>query len=41
MLAVIMDHRIVQRIDAFEILGIQHVLRADAPGSRGAEIGFE
>jgi hypothetical protein len=41
MLAVIMDHRIVQRIDAFEILGIQHVLRADAPGSRSAEIGFE
>ena len=41
MLAVIMHHRIVQRVDALEIFRVQDVLRADPPGSRGSEIGLE
>jgi hypothetical protein len=41
MLTIVMDHRVIQGIDALEIFRIQNVLRADASGSRCAEIGFE
>ena len=41
MLTIVMDHRVIQGIDALEIFRIQNVLRADAPGSRCAEIGLE
>ena len=40
-LAVVMLHGEVQRVDAAEIFGIEHVLRADPPASRRAEIGLE
>ncbi len=41
MLAVIMDHRVVQRVDALEIFGVQRVLRADPAGRRSTEIGLK
>ena len=41
LLAVIMHHRVVERIDAPEIFGIERVLGADFVGRFGAEIGLE
>ena len=41
MLAVVMQHGVVERIDALEIFGIEHVLGADAMRGLGAEIGLE
>ena len=40
-LAVVMNHRVVQRVDALEILGIQDVLSADASRGRRTQIGLE
>ena len=41
MLAVVVQHREVERIDALEIFGIEHVLGAGAMDGLGAEIGLE
>ena len=41
LLAVIVQHRVVERIDAAEIFGIERVLRADFVGRFGAEISLE
>jgi len=38
-LAVIMDHRVIQRVDTLDIFRIQGVLRADPSRGGGAEIG--
>ena len=40
-LAVVMQHGVVERVDALEIFGIEHVLGADAMDGLGAEIGLE
>ena len=40
-LAVIMKHRVVERIDALEIFRVEHVLGADPVDGLGAEIGLE
>ena len=40
MLSVVMEHRVVERIDALEIFGIERVLGADAVRRFGAEIGL-
>jgi hypothetical protein len=39
-LAVVVQHRVVQRIDALEVFGVERVLRADAPRRFRAEIGL-
>ena len=36
-----MHHRVVERIDALEIFGVENVLGADAMAGLGAEIGLE
>ena len=41
LLTVIMHHRVVERIDAAEIFGIERVLRADFVGRFRAEISLE
>ena len=41
MLAVVVHHRVVERVDALEIFGIEHVLGAGAVDGLGAEIGLE
>jgi hypothetical protein len=41
MLPIVMQHRVVQGIDALEIFGIEHVLRTDSARGGRAEIGFE
>ena len=41
MLAVVVEHRVVQRFDALEIFGIEHVLGANTMRRLGAEIGLE
>ena len=41
MLAVVMQHGVVERIDALEIVGVERVLRADAVRGLGAEIGLQ
>src|SRR5262249_50302634 len=41
MLAVVMQHRVVERIDALEIVGVERVLRTDAMRGLGAEIGLQ
>lgn len=41
MLTIIMHHRVVQRVDAFEVFSIQDMLRTDAMLSLRAEIGLE
>ena len=41
MLAVVMRKREVQRLDAAEIFGVEHMLRADAAGRARAEIGLQ
>ena len=41
MLAVVVQHRVVESVDAFEILRVEHVLRT-GPGRRmGAQVGRE
>jgi hypothetical protein len=40
-LPVIMHHGVIQRVDALEIFGVEHVLRADAACSSGAKIRLE
>ena len=40
-LPVIMDHRVVQRVDTLEVFSIEDVLRAYPPGRGGAEISLE
>ena len=40
-LAVIVHHRVIQGVDALEIFGVQHVLRAGARGRALSKIGFE
>jgi hypothetical protein len=40
-LAVVMYHRVIQRVDTLEIFRVQRVLRADAPGCRCAKIGLK
>ena len=40
-LTVVMQHGVVQRVDALEVFGVERVLRADALGRFGAEIGLE
>ena len=40
-LAVVVQHGVVQRIDALEIFGVEHVLRADPRLGFAAEIGLE
>ena len=40
-LAVVMLHGEVQRVDAAEIFGVEHMLRADPAAGRRAEIGLE
>ena len=40
-LSVIVQHGVVQRIDAFEIFGVEQVLRADPMRALAAEIGLE
>ncbi len=41
MLAVVVQHRVVERIDALEILGIERVLRADAVRGLGSQIRLQ
>ena len=41
MLAVVVQHRVVERVDALEIFGIERVLRAHAVAGLGAEIGLQ
>ena len=40
-LAVVVRHGEIQRIDAAEIVGVEHVLAGDDRRLRRAEIGFE
>ena len=40
-LPVVMQHGVVERVDALEIFGIEHVLGADPRGRFGAEIGLQ
>ena len=40
-LAVVMHHRKVQRVDALEIVGVQHVLRAGSRRRCGPQIGLK
>ena len=40
-LAVIMQHGEIQRVDALEIFGVERVLGADAGGCFGPEVGLE
>ncbi len=39
MLAVVMQHRVVERVDSLEVLGIERVLRADAMRGLGPQVG--
>ena len=41
MLAVVVQHRVVERIDALEIVRVERVLRADSVGGLGAQIGLQ
>jgi len=41
MLAIVMHHGIIQRIDPLEIFRIQRVLGADPPGGGSAEISLK
>ncbi len=41
MLPVIVQHRVIERVDALEIFGIERVLGADAMAGLGAEIGLQ
>src|ERR1700716_1132154 len=40
-LAVVMQHRVIERVDALEVFRIEHVLGAHPVGRLGAEIGLE
>ena len=40
-LAVVVEHRVVERVDAVEIFGVEHVLGAGAMDRFGTEIGLE
>ena len=41
MLAVIVQHREIQRVNSLEILGIEHMLGADPMNRLGTEIGLK
>jgi hypothetical protein len=40
-LAIVVHHRVVERVDTLEILGVENVLRADPMAGLGAEIGLK